>query len=56
MSDAVDLQAVRQAQQKTWSEGDFGMVAGMVQMVAEELVEAMDIVPRDKVITETEDA
>ncbi len=50
MSDAVDLNAVRQAQQKTWSEGDFAMVAGMVQMVAEELVEAMDIVPDERVL------
>lgn len=50
MSDAVDLSAVRQAQQKTWSEGDFAMVAGMVEMVAEELVEAMDIVPDERVL------
>ena len=50
MSDAVDLEAVRQAQQKTWSEGDFAMVAGMVQMVAEELVEALDIVPDERVL------
>jgi len=50
MSDAVDLGAVRQAQQKTWSEGDFAMVAGMVQMVAEELVEALDIVPDERVL------
>jgi len=50
MSDAVDLSVVRQAQQKTWSEGDFAMVAGMVEMVAEELVEAMDIVPDERVL------
>jgi SAM-dependent methyltransferase len=50
MSDAVDLGAVRQAQQKTWSEGDFAMVAGMVEMVAEELVEALDIVPDERVL------
>jgi len=50
MSDAVDLGAVRQAQQKTWSEGDFAMVAGMVQMVAEELVETLDIVPDERVL------
>lgn len=50
MSDAVDMGAVRQAQQKTWSEGDFAMVAGMVEMVAEELVEAMDIVPDERVL------
>ncbi|MDX6600932.1 MAG: hypothetical protein QOF13_134 [Solirubrobacterales bacterium] len=50
MSDAVDLGAVRQAQQKTWSEGDFAMVAGMVEMVAEELVEALDVVPDERVL------
>lgn len=50
MSETVDLGAVRQAQQKTWSEGDFAMVAGMVQMVAEELVEALDIVPDERVL------
>jgi SAM-dependent methyltransferase len=46
----MDMGAVRQAQQKTWSEGDFAMVAGMVEMVAEELVEAMDIVPDERVL------
>jgi SAM-dependent methyltransferase len=50
MGDAVDLGAVRQAQQKTWSEGDFAMVAGMVEMVAEELVEALDVVPDERVL------
>ncbi len=50
MSDAVDLGAVRQAQQKTWSEGDFAMVAGIVEMVAEELVEALDVVPDERVL------
>ena len=50
MSDAVDLQAVRQVQQKTWSEGDFAMVAGLVMMVAEELAEALDLVPGERVL------
>jgi ubiquinone/menaquinone biosynthesis C-methylase UbiE len=50
MSDAVDLQAVGQMQQKTWSEGDFAMVAGQVMMVAEELAEAMDLVPGERVL------
>jgi hypothetical protein len=45
MNDSVDLGAVRDVQQKTWSEGDFAMVAGMVMMVSEELAEALDIVP-----------
>lgn len=50
MSDAVDLSAVKQAQQKTWSEGDFAMVAGIVEMVAEELAETLDIVPDERVL------
>lgn len=50
MSDAVDLGAIRDVQQKTWSEGDFAMVAGIVMMVAEELAEALDIVPDERVL------
>jgi SAM-dependent methyltransferase len=50
MSDAVDLEAIKQAQQKTWSEGDFAMVAGLVMMVAEELAERLDIVPGERVL------
>jgi len=50
MSDPIDLQAVRQAQQRTWSEGDFAMVAGLVMMVAEELAEALDVVPGERVL------
>jgi SAM-dependent methyltransferase len=50
MSDSIDLNAVRNVQQKTWSEGDFAMVAGIVMMVAEELAEALDIVPDERVL------
>jgi len=50
MNDSVDLDAIRNVQQKTWSEGDFGMVAGLVMMVAEELAEALDIVPGERVL------
>jgi SAM-dependent methyltransferase len=50
MNEPVDLQTVRKAQQKTWSEGDFAMVAGIVMMVSEELVEALDIVPGERVL------
>jgi SAM-dependent methyltransferase len=50
MGDVVDLQAVRDVQQRTWSEGDFSMVAGIVMMVAEELVEALDVVPDERVL------
>ena len=37
-------------QQKTWSEGDFAMVAGLVVMVAEELAEALEIMPGERVL------
>jgi ubiquinone/menaquinone biosynthesis C-methylase UbiE len=50
MSDAVDLDAVRTAQQKTWSEGDFAMVAGLVNMPSEQLAEALEIVPGERVL------
>jgi SAM-dependent methyltransferase len=50
MSDAVDLSAVRQAQQGTWSDGDFAMVANLIVIVAEELAEALEIVPDERIL------
>jgi ubiquinone/menaquinone biosynthesis C-methylase UbiE len=50
MSDAVDMQALREAGQKTWSEGDFSVVAAVVMMVSEELAEALDVVPGERVL------
>lgn len=50
MTDTADLSAVRQAQQKTWSEGDFSMVASLVLKVAEDLAEALQIVPDERVL------
>jgi ubiquinone/menaquinone biosynthesis C-methylase UbiE len=50
MNDSVDLAAIRDVQQRTWSEGDFAMVAGLVMMVAEELAEALDLVPGERVL------
>jgi SAM-dependent methyltransferase len=50
MSDPVDIEAVRQAQQKTWSEGDFSMVAGLVMMVAEELAESLELMPGERAL------
>jgi ubiquinone/menaquinone biosynthesis C-methylase UbiE len=44
------MQALRQAGQKTWSEGDFAVVAAIVVMVSEELVEALDVVPGERVL------
>lgn len=45
-----ELDAIRQAQQKTWSEGDFSMVASLVNKVAEDLAEALEIVPDERVL------
>jgi ubiquinone/menaquinone biosynthesis C-methylase UbiE len=50
MSEQIDLGAVTQVQQKVWSEGDFAMVAGLVNMVSEELAEALAILPDERVL------
>jgi len=50
MNDAADLNAVKQAQQQTWSDGDFAMVANLIMDVAENLAAALDIVPDEKVL------
>jgi SAM-dependent methyltransferase len=50
MTESPDLKAVTQAQQQTWSEGDFAMVASLVVNVAETLVEALEIVPDERVL------
>jgi|SRR5881394_16177 len=50
MSDAVDLNAVRKAQQQTWSEGDFAMVANLVVMPSEQLAESLEIIPGERVL------
>jgi SAM-dependent methyltransferase len=50
MNDAIDLTAVRDAQQRTWSEGDFAMVANLIVVIAEELAEALEIVPDERVL------
>lgn len=50
MNDAPDLAAITQMQQKMWSQGDFGMVAGLTNYTAECLAEALDIVPDERVL------
>lgn len=50
MSESVDLGAVKQVQQRTWSEGDFAMVAGLIMMVAEDLAEALRILPGERIL------
>lgn len=46
----IDLDAVKQVQQKVWSEGDFAMIAGTGVIVGEELAEAADILPGERVL------
>jgi SAM-dependent methyltransferase len=50
MNESPDLKAVTQAQQRTWSEGDFAMVASLVVSAAEGLAEALEIVPDERVL------
>jgi len=46
----IDLDAVKQIQQKIWSEGDFAMVAGLINIVGEELCKAAEILPGERVL------
>jgi ubiquinone/menaquinone biosynthesis C-methylase UbiE len=46
----IDLEAVKQVQQKTWSEGDFSMVAGLINPVGEALADAAEILPDERVL------
>ncbi len=50
MTEPPDLGAVTEIQQKVWSEGDFAMVAVLIVGVAEDLAEALDIVPGERVL------
>ena len=50
MSETPDLKAATAAQRRTWSEGDFSMVASLVYNVAEDLAEALEIVPDEQVL------
>jgi ubiquinone/menaquinone biosynthesis C-methylase UbiE len=50
LSEAVDLEAVKQIQQKVWSEGDFAMIGGTQLLAGELLSERLDIVPDERVL------
>lgn len=50
MNDAPDLAAVTKIQQGIWSKGDFAMVAGMVNHASENLAEALEILPDERVL------
>jgi len=45
-----DLQTVTQVQQQIWSKGDFARIGVAFQMVAEDLCEAVDLVPGQRVL------
>ena len=46
----VDFGAVSKLQQQVWSKGDFAHVAPIVQFVADQLVEVVDVMPGDRVL------
>jgi ubiquinone/menaquinone biosynthesis C-methylase UbiE len=51
MSDSPpDLAAVTQVQQQIWSKGDFAMVAGIVYNASENLAEALELIPDERVL------
>src|SRR5215213_9714615 len=50
MNETPDFQAATQAQQQTWSKGDFAVIAGIVFHAAEDLAEALKIVPGERVL------
>jgi SAM-dependent methyltransferase len=50
MNDSPDLAAVTQVQQQIWSKGDFAMVANIVYGVSENLAEALEIIPGERVL------
>jgi SAM-dependent methyltransferase len=45
-----DLTAVKARQQRTWSAGDYAIVGATLQIVSEELCEAADVRPDDRVL------
>ncbi|MGC1165742.1 MAG: class I SAM-dependent methyltransferase [Solirubrobacterales bacterium] len=50
MNDSPDFEAVTKVQQQVWSKGDFAMVASIVYNASENLAEALEIVPDERVL------
>ena len=50
MNDAPDFEAATRTQQAVWAEGDFAMVANLVTKVSEDLADALQIVPDERVL------
>ena len=42
VTDTIDLAAVKRGQQAMWASGDFGMIATLIHVVAERLVDSVD--------------
>ena len=40
--ETVDLEAVKRKQQAMWASGDFGVIASLIHIVAEQLVDSVD--------------
>ena len=49
-ADTPDLAVVKQVQQHIWSEGDFAVIATILQGVSENLAEAADLLPDEQVL------
>ena len=50
VSPAIDLAAVKQRQQQTWSAGDYSEIGATLQIIAEDLCEAIDLRPGTRVL------
>lgn len=50
MATQVDYDAIKQVQQRVWSAGDFALVATATTIVGEELCEAVDVLPGERVL------
>src|SRR3954453_10401074 len=50
MTEEMDFQAVTQVQQQVWSQGDFAKIGIAGQMVAEQLCEAVDLLPGQRLL------
>src|SRR5687768_5550524 len=50
MAEAVDLEAVTRVQQQIWAKGDFAAIGVKAVIVAEELVQSVDVIPDERVL------
>jgi len=49
-TEEIDFDAIKRAQQQVWSAGDFGMVATLTTIVGEDLCEAAEVLPGERVL------